>query len=704
MDASWYFIVAAGLAGLAVSPVFGAVLRGRVFRRGADPFLERIIETMPDPFFVKDPGGRFMLVNDAFCSLAGRARQDILGEAAAAVFPGRMGAASLKNDAMTLACGFEDVAEETAYDADDRRRTFMTRKTLYIDDAGRRHVVGVIRDITSRKQAERALALSESRYRRIVETANEGIWAVDARWRTTYVNAVMAMMLDVTPAEMSGRPVRDYLFPEDRELHRAMLRRESLPPGGGLYERRLKRRDGKEIWTLIAVSSEYDAAGRFVGSVGMFTNITERKHAEESLRLSETRLAAAKEAAESANKAKSEFLANMSHEIRTPLNGLLGMLQILEDSRLDEDQRDCVATALDSGRRLTRLLTDILDLSRVESGKLALVNAPFSPRDVIASIQNVFTVALRQRGLTFKTAVQRNMPSLLLGDEGRIRQILLNLVGNAVKFTECGGITLEAACYPEADSDRVRLVFGVGDTGIGIPHDKLGVVFETFTQVDASNTRIHQGAGLGLSIVDRLVRLMGGSIWIDSEPQVGTCVLCSLPLGAVVPEARGAEPCPDVAAASGLRLLLVEDERVNRLAIGALLRKQGHTVIEAASGPDALEIFARDPFDAVLLDIQMPGMDGLETLALLRDETIHGAKSQTPVIALTAHAMAGDRERFLAAGMDDYLAKPIESVALAAALGRVARRGGTDDTARNASGGREGHGPSRTLPKGGSGR
>ncbi len=673
MDLLWFATSVVVLVLLACLPLAARSLRRRALQpdRCADPLLTRVVETMPDPFYVKGPDGRFLLVNDALCVLAGRARDDILGREAPEVFPGRLGAASLKNDAMTLACGFEDVAEETAIDADGRQRTFMTRKALYIDETGRRHIVGVIRDLTSRKRAERALAQSESRYRRIVETANEGIWVVDARWRTTYANAVMAMMLGTSPADMTGRPVADFLFPEDAELHRAMLRREALPPGGGLYERRLKRADGQTLWALIAVSSEFDASGRFAGSVGMFTNITERKRAEETLRLSETRLAAAKSAAETASKAKSEFLANMSHEIRTPLNGLLGMLQILEDTSLDAEQRDCVVTALDSGRRLTRLLTDILDLSRVESGKLSLEIAPFSPRALISSVQSVFAVALEQRKLPLHIAVDPKMPGRLFGDEGRIRQILLNLVGNAIKFTNLGSINLEAACDPGPEPDKVRLVLGVSDTGIGIPRDKLDSVFDTFTQVDGSNTRIHQGAGLGLSIVDGLVHLMGGVIWIDSEPGVGTCILCSLILPKADPDPAPPQTVPAQAAAPGLRLLLVEDERINRLAVGTLLRKQGHIVVEAASGPDAMEIFAREPFDAVLLDIQMPGMDGLETLALMRDPAIHGDKADTPAIALTAHAMAGDKERFLAAGMDDYLAKPVEASALAAALARL---------------------------------
>ncbi|MHC1791623.1 PAS domain S-box protein [Solidesulfovibrio sp.] len=668
---AWTAIVAVLLAVAGAGAALRRLRRKHSRPRCDDPFLGRVIDTMPDPFFVKDHDQRFFLVNDAFCALAGQSRKNILGRVAADVFPGTAGAVSIKNDAMVLACGGEDIAEETATDADGRHRTFMTRKTLHIDDAGNRYVVGVIRDISTRKQAERRLAESEARYRRIVETANEGIWAVDAAWRTTYVNAVMGSMLGLSPDDILGRPVSDFLFARDSELHRAMVRREAAPPGGGLYERRLKRDDGQELWVLIAVSSEYDASGGFAGAFGMFTNITERKQAEQSLRLSEARLAAAKEAADAANKAKSEFLANMSHEIRTPLNGLLGMLQLIEDTPLDAEQRDCVVTALDSGRRLTRLLTDILDLSRVESGKLELIARPFILAEVFQATRAVFKTALDNQGLTLETAIHPSVPARLVGDEGRIRQILLNLVGNAVKFTKSGLIRMEAGAWPDAATGQVRLELAVSDTGIGIPRDKLGAVFAPFTQVDASNTRIHQGAGLGLSIVDRLARLMGGEVRIDSEPGVGTMVVCTLTLATAPLADAPARPDAGPQPLPHLRILLVEDERINRLAVSALLRRHGHTVLEAASGQDALDIFGRETVDVVLLDIQMPGMDGLETLAILRDRSIHGRQAAVPVIAVTAHAMAGDRERFLAAGMDDYLAKPVEAEALLEILARV---------------------------------
>jgi PAS domain S-box-containing protein len=669
-----YAILGVALTALVTAFCCLRYARFRTKARCDDPFLTRLVGTMPDPFYVKDPNGCFMLANDAFCSLAGRRLQDILGHDAMTVFPGRAGSASLKKDAMVQACGFEDIVEEAAYDAEDNPRVFMTRKTLYVDGEGRRYVVGVIRDITTRKAAERALAQSEARYRRIVETANEGIWAVDAAWNTTYANAVMGTMLGVDPSEMIGRPASDFLFEEDSDQHQALIHREARPPGGGLYERRLKRADGQEIWTLITVSSDYDALGCFHGAFGMFTNITERKRAEQSLRLSEARLAAAKEVAEAANKTKSEFLANMSHEIRTPLNGLLGMLQLLEDTDLDEEQHDCVTTALDSGRRLTRLLTDILDLSRVEAGKLVLVNAPFSLAEVFSAIKTIFKITLEQRGLTLETAIHASVPPVLIGDEGRIRQILLNLVGNAVKFTHAGGVTLEAGASLDPQSGKYCLVLTVGDTGIGIPNDKLDTVFDTFTQVDASNTRSHQGAGLGLSIVDRLARLMGGNVWIDSEPGLGTVVMCTVvlpPIADIQVEPGRESLVPPPPPRHGLRILLVEDERINRVAVRGLLQKEGHTVLEAASGQEALEIFERETVDAILLDIQMPGMDGLETLAILRDKDIHGPKAGVPVIALTAYAMAGDRERFLAAGMDDYLAKPVDASSLTAVLARL---------------------------------
>jgi len=648
-------------------------MRSRRRSRCNNPFLDRVVGAIPDPLYVKDPAGRFLLVNDAFCHLAGRARSDILGHEAADIFPADR-ISALQDDAMVLAQGSEDHNEETITDPLGRQHICILRKTLCSVAGDQRSVVGVLRDITQRKNAERALAQSEGRYRRIVETANEGIWAVDAAWRTTYVNAVMGAMLGVDPAEMRGRPASDFYFEQDRPLYQILWQREALPPGGGIYERRLRRVDGQELWVIIASSSEYTSEGQFAGSFGMYTNITERKRMEESLRLSEARLAAAKEAAEAANKTKSEFLANMSHEIRTPLNGLLGMLQLLEDTDLDAEQDDCVTTALDSGRRLTRLLTDLLDLSRVESGKLVLAATPFSMAEVFDAIRIIFNSTLQQRGLTLKTAIHPSVPPVLAGDEGRIRQILLNLVGNAIKFTRAGGVTLEAGAYCDDPNDRLRLVLSVADSGIGIPGDKLHTVFESFTQVDASNTRHHQGAGLGLSIVDRLVRLMGGKIWIDSAPDMGTIIMCSM---LVTPT----ESLPDAPMAyappvpcTGLRILLVEDERVNRLAVGAMLRKEGHTVLEAASGLEAVAVFAREDIDAVLLDIQMPGMDGLETLAVLRDKTLHGPKASVPVIALTAYAMSGDRERFLAAGMDGYLAKPVEASALFAALSHLPDR------------------------------
>ena len=682
MDLTWIVVAGLGLIGL-----FLALQGPRLFWRRAgthqdDPFLDRVINTMPDSFYVKDETGRFLLVNDAFCELAGLPRQDILGRLARDVFPGRSGTASLKQDAMALASGVEEIVEETALTAAGERRTFMTRKSVHVEARNHRFVVGVIRDITPRKLAERALADSESRYRRFVETANEGVWAVDGNWRTTYINAVMAALLGTDLEAMTGRPVREYLYAEDRELHQAMVRREAEPPGGGLYERRLRRVDGQELWVLIAVSSEYDASGVFVGAFGMFTNITERKRAEQSLYLSEARLAAAKEAAEAANQTKSAFLANMSHEIRTPLNGLLGMLQILEDTNLDTEQADCVESALDAGRRLTRLLSDILDLSRVESGKLVLLWMPFALADVFATVRSVFKSVLAQRQLPLITRLDPSVPARLMGDEGRMRQICLNLVGNAIKFTNAGEVRLEACAMPDTDPGRVRLVLAVSDTGIGIAPDKLPTIFEAFTQVDPSSTRTFQGAGLGLAIVERLVALMGGTIRIDSEPGVGTIALCSLYLELAPAQGTpvaGAPAMEDMPPARPLRLLLVEDERLNRLAVGGLLRRDGHTVLEAASGQDALDILAREAVDVVLCDIQMPGMDGLETLAAIRRGAASGAWSNPRVVALTAFAMSGDRERFLAAGMDDYLAKPVEYRELVRVLNRLSGERQTAD-------------------------
>jgi PAS domain S-box-containing protein len=387
-------------------------------------------------------------------------------------------------------------------------------------------------------------------------------------------------------------------------------------------------------------------------------------------------LVVAKESAEKASRAKSEFLANMSHELRTPLNGIQGMAQLLAMTVLSAEQQQYVGAALTSCRRLTRLLGDILDLSRVESGKLGLVIEPFHLEDCIAAVTVAFEPACHEAGLAWVVDIAPGTPRILRGDEGRVRQILYNLVGNAVKFTRKGEVRLEIAAGPPNARGEGNILFTVVDTGVGIPADQFEQIFEAFHQVERSFTRRFQGAGLGLAIVRRLVSLMEGCIVIESEEGRGTECTCALPLYCRVasPLDRSvADAHAALATASPLRkrVLVAEDDAINALAVRRLLEKMGHAVFVANNGREAVDMARDVEPDVILMDVSMPLLDGVQATAAIRHAEKQSGKATVPILALTAHVMAGDREWLLGAGMDGYLAKPVDHDNLVAALGKA---------------------------------
>lgn len=522
-------------------------------------------------------------------------------------------------------------------------------------------VIGTHTDITERKLAEQAIIIREEKYRNILANMNLGLLEVDNDEMIQFANQSFCDMSGYTLDEIVGKRASD-LFPVNDSIEVLNAKNQLRLKGiSDAYEVTATTKSGEVKWWLISGAPRYNDSGELMGSIGIHLDITDRKKLE--LELNEAR-----EVAERSVRTKEAFLANMSHEIRTPMNAIIGMGRQLEKTDLKEQQRLFLNTINMAADHLLVLINDILDISKIEAGKLELDSATFDIRELMQNIVRIMQPRAEENGLELTVEMDERVPSILVGDSHRINQVLLNLLSNAVKFTEKGGVTIKSQLQRVMDQTYV-VDFTIRDTGIGITPDFLNSIFDKFSQEDRTTARKYGGTGLGMAITKELVELMDGQISISSKKDIGTEILITIPLKAGskadLPEVK--QDFSNTTSLKGVRILLAEDNEMNRLVANTVLENYDVIITEVKNGAEAVKAMKNGEFDVVLMDVQMPVMNGMEATEAIRKDL----KLNTPIIALTANAIKGDSDKYLAIGMNAFVSKPFEESDLVNAIASV---------------------------------
>jgi PAS domain S-box-containing protein len=546
-----------------------------------------------------------------------------------------------------------------------------------------RRIVGTFQDITEPRNA--ALALAESRERLSTAFWGAGMSLADWRVSTGEINfdANWAATLGYKLEEI--KPTLEFwnsLIPKEDQPAIEEAQRKYFEGEVGLFEAeyRMRAKDGTYRWVLErARITEVDLDGRPMRLSGVLVDITSRKSMEEKLAEALQHEQELTRASQAAERAKRNFLAVMSHEIRTPMNSIIGFAEVLTTGKLPPEELEHIRTIKESGEALLRIINDILDYSRIESGRLQLEKIAFSPRETVESVVSMLSNLAAAKGIGLKGGCASDVPRQLVGDPGRLSQILVNLVGNAIKFTPSGSVDLRVEMAPE-QGPVARIRFRVVDTGIGISPDKQESIFEPFTQADATISRSHGGTGLGLSISHLLVNLLGGTLHVKSSPGRGSEFYFDIPFGLRTSTERPSAPPPmrpDVSFARKhpLNILVAEDDRVNARLTRLMLEKLGYSPTIVPDGRAAVDAACARPFDLILMDLHMPRMDGIEaTLAVRSYEMQTSQTHRTRIVAFTADVLPEERQSCMDAGMDDYLTKPLSLAKLCEALKEAADR------------------------------
>jgi signal transduction histidine kinase/CheY-like chemotaxis protein len=553
---------------------------------------------------------------------------------------------------------------------------FMRQKVAF--DERNQLLTMTLSEIEERKSAESALRESERRLANIISFLPDATFVINNEGKVIAWNRAIEKLTGIKAERMLGKGDYEYSLPFygkrrpilidmtvnfDQALienYDNIKRQEDCSLIGEAYMPRLKE---GEVYLLASASALYDSEGNYWGAIESIRDITDRRHAEEELKKS-------KEEAESATRAKSEFLANMSHEIRTPMNAVIGLTGLLLDENITARQREYVDIIRSSGDTLLGIINNILDLTKIEANMIELECQPIDLQNSIETSMDLVAVAAADKGLNISYTIEANTPKLFLGDPTRLHQIIINLLHNAVKFTEKGEVQISVSSK-KLEVDSYEIQFAVKDTGIGIPDEKADRLFQSFSQIDASTSRRYGGTGLGLAICKKLVDMIGGKIWMESEVGKGSAFYFAIPAKSTL-----CEPIdiPEAALPAGgdllgdqhhdLSILLAEDNAVNQIVTKRMLDKLGYKADVAANGIEVLQALERQNYDLVFMDVQMPEMDGLEATKAIRKRW----QKEPEIIAMTASALKGDKEMCLAAGMDGYISKPTKMEALRSAL------------------------------------
>ncbi|HXV20968.1 MAG TPA: PAS domain-containing protein [Desulfuromonadales bacterium] len=661
----WFFV-------LATAAMLGWLVRHYTRELNHEKeLLNYVISNIPLYVFWKDKEGKYLGCNQRFASVAGvGSKENICGKTDYDLaWPEAEAKIATQTDRQVMETKESHLDVEETHQANGKDAVFLTSRVPLADESGNvMGMLGICADITERKLAEEALRQSESFYRQTLESIPGMVFTTRPDGYCDYQSQQWVDFTGVPMREHLGDGWNKLLHPDDRPRAFAAWRNAVEERAPYDLEYRVRRQDGEYEWFKVCGRPIRNEAGEIVRWFGTALNIDQMVRTQEELRQ-------AKETAEAATRVKGQFLANMSHELRTPMAGVLGMLDLALLGELSTEQRGYLEKVKKSAHALLRILNDILDFSRIEAGMLSYVREPFLLHELVRVVVDQFDQEARSKGLDLVLEIAQGTPKLMEGDEGRVRQILLNLVGNAVKFTEQGQVAVRVAAGASAADGRQEVTFTVADTGIGIPGDNRHAIFRPFSQADASHARRFGGTGLGLAISKEVAERMGGNISFASEPGVGSTFVVTLPLR----EAEAAAPAPAPAAAAGPvpapaaagaarpRLLVAEDDQIIREILGLMLRQSGFDFDCVANGEEAVRRWATGGYDLILMDVQMPLIDGFVATSAIRvQEESRGG--HVPIVALTAHVYPTDQQKCLDAGMDAYVAKPIDFQKLLAVI------------------------------------